>query len=261
MVLGRQHIIIAGRDLADFGVYISGNGTYNAPARDVKSVAIPGRNGELTLDNGRFKNVTVKYPAFIVEDFGRNVDALRDFLGTLRGYSRLEDTYHPDEYRMARVSGAFTAKPVDKLVAGKFDLSFDCMPQRWLKSGEELIQGDGVSGMAGSMTILNPTQQDALPIIRLVMDSHATKVVLNVNDVQLTMNAPSTLQPILVDSEMQEVYGETNQANLNSYLTLDDDVFPTLQPGLNTITYTPSPTGGYWPGGCYVSVYPKWWCL
>ena len=76
MVLGRQHIIIAGRDLADFGVYISGNGTYNAPARDVKSVAIPGRNGELTLDNGRFKNVTVKYPAFIVEDFGRNVSVV-----------------------------------------------------------------------------------------------------------------------------------------------------------------------------------------
>ena len=257
----RGHITIAGRDLADFGVYISGNGTYNAPERDIKTISGPGRSGDLTLDNGRFKNIKIKYPAFIVEDFGRNIDALRDFLGTCIGYQRIEDTYHPDEYRMGRVSGAMTVKPVDKLVAGKFDLTFDCMPQRWLKSGEDLIYGTGSFGAATSFDVLNPTQQDALPIIQLIMDSNCTKVVFNINDVQFTMNAPSALQPILIDSEMQNVYGETNHANLNSYLTLDDEVFPTLKSGLNTISFQPYPTSGYWIGGCEVNLYPRWWQL
>lgn len=262
MVLNERGMITyGGRNLADFGVYISGNGTFNAPERDVKMVAIPGRNGDLTLDNGRFKNIKIKYPAFIVEDFGRNVDALRDFLGTIRGYSRLEDTYHPDEYRMARISGAFTVKPEDKLRAGKFDLTFDCMPQRWLKSGEAIIDGAGSFGVATSFDVLNPTEQDALPNIKLTMDSNCTKTVFNINDVQLTINAPSVLQPIMIDCAMQNVYGETDQANLNSYLVLDDGTFPVLKPGVNTISFTPYPQEGYWIGGCTVDIYPRWWCL
>ena len=93
---GRQHITVNGIDLADFGVYISGSGVYNAPERDVKSVSVPGRNGDLTLDNGRYKNIKIKYPAFVVDDFAQNIGGLRDFLASIRGYARLEDTYHPE---------------------------------------------------------------------------------------------------------------------------------------------------------------------
>lgn len=255
MVLGRQHIIIAGRDLADFGVYISGNGTYNAPARDVKSVAIPGRNGDLTLDNGRFKNVTVKYPAFIVEDFGRNIDALRDFLGTLRGYSRLEDTYHPDEYRMARVNGAFTAKPVDKLVAGKFDLSFDCTPQRWLKSGEvKLPTLVALGGGTSSKQVMNPTNQSAMP---LLLCKPVDYMLININNVQMKLTQAST--DTIIDCEMQEAYSATTGANHNSYLQLNDGVFPTLDAGLNTISITATGSGVMYTSS--MTVTPRWWCL
>lgn len=255
MVLGRQHIIIAGRDLADFGVYISGNGTYNAPARDVKSVAIPGRNGDLTLDNGRFKNVTVKYPAFIVEDFGRNIDALRDFLGTLRGYSRLEDTYHPDEYRMARVNGAFTAKPVDKLVAGKFDLSFDCMPQRWLKSGEvKLPTLVALGGGTKSTQVMNPTSQSAMP---LLLCKPVDYMLININNVQMKLTQAAT--NTIIDCELQEAYSATTGANHNSYLQLNDGVFPTLDEGLNTISITATGSGVMYTSS--MTVTPRWWCL
>ena len=60
----RNWFIYDGKNSKDYGVYISGMQTYNAPERDVTSLEIPGRNGELTIDNGRYKNINITYPAF-----------------------------------------------------------------------------------------------------------------------------------------------------------------------------------------------------
>ena len=76
----RNWLTFNGISSADYGVYISGSGTFNAPARDESSVVVPGRNGELTIDNGRYNNISVEYPAFIYRGFNMNVDGLRNFL-------------------------------------------------------------------------------------------------------------------------------------------------------------------------------------
>ena len=64
-----------GKSSSDFSTYISGSGTYDAPKRDVSTVEIPGRNGSLTIDNGRYENIDLKYPAFIRSNFKANTDA------------------------------------------------------------------------------------------------------------------------------------------------------------------------------------------
>ena len=92
----KNFIIFNGQSLRDFGVYISGLNTYNAPSRDVDSVKVPGRNGTLTMDNGRYNNINVTYPAFICNNYDARVEALRNFLLSQSGYKRLEDTYHPE---------------------------------------------------------------------------------------------------------------------------------------------------------------------
>ena len=75
----KNFIIFNGQSLRDFGVYISGLNTYNAPSRDVDSVKVPGRNGTLTMDNGRYNNINVTYPAFICNNYDARVEALRNF--------------------------------------------------------------------------------------------------------------------------------------------------------------------------------------
>lgn len=235
-----------GTDLRDFGVYISGNGTFNAPERDIISIAIPGRNGDLTIDNGRYKNIKVKYPAFIVEEFADNIGAMREYLSSKVGYYRLEDTYAPDEYRMARVSGGITAKPLDELIAGNFDLTFDCMPQRYLKSGE-----DWISVESGD-TIYNPTMQRALPIIKITGASSGSTVVLNIGAVQVTIRMPVFIS-VYINCAMQEAYLSAG-ASMNSSLTLDDGVFPYLDPGDNAISFTSTRTAT-------VQIQPNWWRL
>lgn len=46
---------------SDYGLIISSKDIYSAPASDVSFVSVPGRNGDVMIDNNRFLNVTVSY--------------------------------------------------------------------------------------------------------------------------------------------------------------------------------------------------------
>ena len=128
-----------GVDSKDYGVYIQDGGMFDAPARDVEMVEIPGRNGAYALDKGRFENVTLTYQAFIPQDSETDfAPAIRDFrnqLASRKGYCRLEDEFNTDEYRLAVFKDGLTIDNVSPKV-GTFDIVFDCKPQRYLTSGE-----------------------------------------------------------------------------------------------------------------------------
>jgi len=144
------------------GAYISGFATFNAPERDVEMIDIPGRNGSLALDHGRFSNIEVRYPAGLYgdteSDFAEAASSLRNWLCSKRGYVRLEDEYNPDEYRLAVYKSGLELDMVD-LKAGECTLAFDCKPQRFLKTGETATTVNSGS------TVTNPTKFDAQPLL------------------------------------------------------------------------------------------------
>lgn len=230
-----QTLTIGGRNLADFGVYISGEGTYNAPEKSITEEIVPGRNGSLIIDNGRYQNIEVSYPAFIIRDFPRNMAGLRSYLTSLRGYSRLEDSYHPDEYRMAALSGGLDVKTSGYMNReGKFTLTFNCKPQRFLRSGEYAIPVDS------GATVYNPTLFDAKPLIRVYGNGSIT-----VNGE--TMEWSGSSEYVDIDCDIQDCY--YMGANMNRYVTGD---FPVLSPGDNVIVFT---------GSTSVRITPRWWIL
>lgn len=163
MAVMQNSIIFGGIDSADYGIYISGEGVFNAPKRAVEMVAVPGRNGAVAVDQGYWENIEVTYPAFnYEEDMASFCQALSDFRNALvsqRGYQRLSDTFHPGEYRMAVFSDGIEIKPVMYNTAANFDIVFDCKPQRWLTSGE-----DEVTVETGDV-VTNPTPYDASPLL------------------------------------------------------------------------------------------------
>ena len=63
-----------------FGLYIGGQNTFNSPQRDITKVAIPGRNGDLIKDNGRFLNSQIAYNIVIMNNFAENAMAVRNWL-------------------------------------------------------------------------------------------------------------------------------------------------------------------------------------
>lgn len=123
-----------------YGFYIDGQATFDAPARRGETVTVPGRNGTLFLDDGTFENIEVEYNVFYDgKNDGRFRDRLAQFRAALmskRGYLLLSDTYHPEEFRLARYKADFKVDPIMYNRAGSFKLVFDCKPQRYLKVGE-----------------------------------------------------------------------------------------------------------------------------
>lgn len=229
-----NYLIFNGKSSADYGVWISGGGTFNAPSRDIDTEIIPGRNGALIFDNGRYNNITVVYPGFISRDFSSRVGAFRAYMAAQVGYKRLEDTYHPNEFRLASFRNGLEVSTAVRNMGGTFNIEFDCKPQRFLKSGERS------TAYASGAKINNETNFDALPIIQASGNGSIT-----LNGTTITISGNSGV--IYIDCDTQDAYnGSTNK---NRFITPN---FPKLSPGLNTLTYT---------GVTGVRITPRWWTL
>ena len=156
-------LIFGGVDSSEYGIYITGEAVYNAPERDVEFIEVPGRNGSIAMDNGRYRNITVTYPA---GTFGKTPEQFREALSDFRnailsqkGYQKLEDTYHPEEYRMAVYASGLEVSAVNYGHAGEFELAFECKPQRWLTDGALPVPIDS------GYILENPTLFDSNPLL------------------------------------------------------------------------------------------------
>lgn len=232
----RNFFVFDGADSRDFGVYISGQGTFNSPARVYTSQPIPGRNGEIVVSANRLENVELTYPAYVYTDFRRNLRKLRSFLLSRVGYCRLEDTYQPGEYRMALYRDALDVDATARNDAGQFDVTFYCKPQRFLLSGEKAQ----VFTAAGS--IYNPTMFAARPLIRV----YGTGEV-GIGNGTITITAADGYTDL--DCDVMEAYKGT--VNKNQYVQLSSLDFPVLPPGETGITLG--------AGITRVEIIPRWW--
>ena len=125
-----------GMKSTDLGVYVTGAGSFDAAEMDADKYEIAGRNGDLIIPKNRYKNIVVTYPAFIPKAFQEKAQSIRNWMRSAKVYARLEDTYDMEHYRLGLASGIQSFEPVNRNDASNFQLSFDCKPQRFLKTGE-----------------------------------------------------------------------------------------------------------------------------
>lgn len=165
MAIIRNNLLYGNVSANDYGIYISGEGVYNAPERAVELVEVPGRNGSLTIDEGYYRNITVEYPCFTFansqREFRRIISDFRNALLSQVGYQRIMDTYNPDEYRIGLYVEGLEVEPVYHGRAGSFTLVFNCKPQRYLISGD-----DDVTVTVSGTKLINPTAYESSPLIK-----------------------------------------------------------------------------------------------
>lgn len=175
----------------DYDIYITGAGVYNAPERAVEKVSVPGRNGDLTIDQGRFENIEVTYAecgcaATMQEEFAEKVAAFRNALCSRVGYKRLTDDYNKDEYRMAMYVSGLEVEAIAQHRMGTFDIVFDAKPQRFLYTGETprlLVQG---------MTPKNPqTESGAIVSVESDGADKVTSLAAQIEPMQSGSGDPS----------------------------------------------------------------------
>lgn len=254
----------------EFGIYVTGSAVWNAPERDVSMIVIPGRNGNLALDNGRFENIEVTYPAGVfadsMEEYAEKIRAFRNQLVSRYNYVKLYDTYNPDEYRLALYKSGLEANPVRYNSAAEFDITFECKPQRFLKEGDEeapltedgyLIthsgayivthNGRNILVKKGLGKLVNPTEFASQPLI--IAKGTGT---IGIGNQIITITGTAT-QTIYIDCESMEIY--TKQGPIitpaSSLVSFNTNEFPTIPPGESGFNYTTSS----------VQIIPRWWRL
>lgn len=175
----------------DYDIYITGEGVYNAPERAVEKVSVPGRNGDLTIDQGRFENLEVTYAqcgcaAKTQAELAEKVAAFRNALCSRVGYKRLTDDYNKDEYRMAMYVSGLEVEAIAQHRMGTFDIVFDAKPQRFLYTGETprlLVQG---------MTPKNPqTESGAIVSVESDGADKVTSLAAQIEPMQSGSGDPS----------------------------------------------------------------------
>lgn len=231
-------LLFNGRSTRDFNIWISGEGTYNAPGRRVSNYSIPGRSGDLIIDEGAYENIEITYPAYIAFDFQEHIAAWRAYALAQKGYGRLEDTYHQDEYRKALYSSAIEVETFGVgNTEGAFNITFNTKPQRYLKSGDLPVE------YTSKGKIFNRTEFQAKPLIRCYGSGTFS---IGHEVIRIATSHPY----IDIDCDMMDAYYDT--VNCNDEITLSSGEFPVLDPGSNGID----------PGDLNkLILYPRWWTL
>ena len=223
-----------GISLSDFACYYDGSQLWRKPERLVEKMSVVGKNGDLIIDQGSYSNITRPIRCYITKDFAKNYSSLLDALTSVEGYGRLESTEEPEVYYMASFVDEIQPDLWQFNERGVFTLNFDFKPQKWLKSGENAIY------ISNAISIINPTSQNALPLIEVTGTGTIT-----INDSTLTLaNNTSTT---IIDCETQDCYEGT--INRNSDLTIVGG-FPALKKE-NSISVS----------GCTINLIARWWRL
>ena len=119
------NLVVGNINCKDYGVFVSDAGIYASPEPDYTSYEIAGRNGDLHINNGRYKNVDITYQAFIAHEFEDKFVPFRSAILSQDGYVRIEDDFKQDMYRLGRLKSGIEGKIKLARGIGTFELEFD----------------------------------------------------------------------------------------------------------------------------------------
>lgn len=225
----------------DYDIQVEKLPDYETPEKDYDIIHVPGKNGDVLIDKGSYKNITRTYQISVgslTKDFTPMANSISEWLQSASGYARLEDSYEPEYYRLAMYKDSGV---IENLLgsAGRTTIAFNCKPQRFLKSGDQSIT------FTSAGELFNQTRFKALPIITVNGSGSGELRVGGYTTIISDINSS-----IIIDSEIQDVYSGT--VNRNSDITLNNG-FPKLVSGENEISFSDGITS--------VEVIPKWWTL
>ena len=214
---------------------------YEMPLKKYERIHVPGRNGDVIIDTGEYENVDRVYNVACYKEGVSAPYLSRELSKWLSkpGYQRLEDSYQPDVFMMAVCEQENTITNIHNQ-AGRASLTFNRMPQRFLKIGE-----DPIEITENGSYIINPSPQIAVPIIKI----HGFNGVVNIGEYSIGINSKTS--PIIIDSVTANTYTADGSV---TYEVVLEKGYPKL-PGDVRIPIS-------WKGDIYkVEIIPNWWVI
>ena len=207
------------------------------PVRKNEKVSVPGRNGDILIQQDAFENVSQRYEIYISAEQTRLTPITHKVAEWLcvKGYHRLEDSYFLDTFRLAAFNGGLEIENILNRF-GRATIEFDCKPQRFYKFGDFFIDVDDGDKLK------NPSPFTAKPILQVSGSGTAT---ITINDKTLELTDCDNLT---IDCELMQAY--RNGISMNG--TVSGDFFD-LPQGESEI---------YWTGGITgIQLKPRWFTI
>lgn len=266
-------ITFNGKSSSSFGITVERYPSPNRPARRGTVLQIPGRNGNLVIEDGTYENVTLKFDVYLSAEPANLYDraaAVADWLLGSSGYQRLTTEYEPDIFRLARFAGPLDIEAILNS-HGRATLEFDCYPQRFDALGH--VYSDYGSLSSGSAAITNTGIMIAKPMIKVtgkgnVVLDFSSAATGNTTEVDFAFSTSKT-ETIILDCDLHDAYYEDG-SNANAAVSFSDaeaslpesadyfyPTFPELTPGSNTVSLSALSTGTL----SGLKIMPRWWSL
>ena len=223
-------LVWGGESSTDYGMVVSEAPSFDKPAKRQEVFTVPGRNGSIVFEDGSYNDTVRSYHIWIDEDeeedsggnvsgtLAERVNALTEWLFSKSGYTRLEDNFEPEVYRLAYYSGANDITN-ELTMYGETDLTFTCRPERFLKSGETAV------AVVNGDTLTNPTKFSSKPLIKITAAGTVTVTISGVSIVAVVSDY------IYIDCEAMNAYRLTTE-NRNDKIS---GSFPVIKPGINPV--------------------------
>ena len=275
-------IIFDGKSSDNYGIVVEVLPDYSSAEKNVEFVDVPGRNGQIAIDNGTYKTVERKYNIACGKDapneFKSSAKAISQWLNRGIGFCRLEDSYEPEIYRMAAYAGPTDISNIYGM-AGRAEITFTCQPERYLKSGEIPIKLE-TSSMENDNSMHLVRAEVPGPIINVFIKSinatDAENCIITITiaeSYRLQLKIPKKVQDtdillsgdiITIDNDSCAIYltrklssDEIFITNLEQYVDdLVNETFPIeFDPGTTKIKLTTEHIS------CDAEVLPRWWTI
>lgn len=262
-------------------IYIESPPDYQIPEVDAETIHVPGRNGDIIIQTGGYKNVQREYKLTCGAEnanFRSIAHNITEWANSAHGdYAPLFDSYDVDFpttgdrlFRYARFTGGVRLTNVLNHAA-TFTISFDCKPQNFLYSSASTWRN-----LSADQTVTNPFNTIAKPLIKFKPNpnnSLPVTIVINGSDgsarsAQISASAFTGYlnSEYYIDCENQIFYrgssgGDVIEKNLNSYITTGHDFFLDLGTGVSTFRAGPTAGSSFNTLNNTIGVKCLWWTL
>ena len=226
-----------GKSGDDFNLVVERYPSVIVPSRKNEKISVPGRNGDVLIQQDAFENVIQRYEIYISaekEKLTPIAHKISEWL-CVKGYKRLEDSYFLDTFRLAAFNGGIEIENVLNRF-GRATIEFDCKPQRWYKFGDQFFD------VTKGQTVFNPSPFTAKPLI-VTSGSGAGTLTINNNTLEMLDTNNMT-----IDCDTMQIY----RNGVSKASTISGDFFE-LPEGESEITWTGGITG--------ISLKPRWWTI
>lgn len=227
---------------SDMGLKIHNDLVITVPEQDIEFISVVGRDGDLAIDNKRLKNVPKPFPVSIFAIDGKTIDEvatdISNWLRTDVGWYPLTFTGYEGYYFKALCYESFDIEETIRTY-GKTVINFLLKPYKYSSDGQSSVV------LTNGQTLTNYQKRVAKPLIKVTGTGNVTLKNNGVDWAILT----SVDEYITIDSGSMSVYKDKlfQFTKMNANLS---PLFPLLNPGNNTITWTGSVES--------VEIIPRW---